>query len=169
MDAIGMRMTFLKNKWPELNRMTEAGQMMMWGLGWISGIPDGEPFYSYLVSRNIGTSNDARLRLPAYDRLYDEAHSAARRHRAQRDIPEAERADRQLRAMDRRRLPVPQRPDAAVAARVQGRTRSSARNGRTTTSTRTDAIAAGVDDLPRVGKSRTRARRAPIALRRPQR
>ena len=73
MDAIGIRITFLKNKWPELNKMTEAGQMMMWGLGWISGIPDGTPFYSYLVSRNIGTSNDARLRLPDYDRLYDRA------------------------------------------------------------------------------------------------
>ena len=71
MDAIGIRMTFLKNKWPELNKMTEAGQMMMWGLGWISGIPDGSPFYSYLESRNIGTSNDARLRLAEYDRLYD--------------------------------------------------------------------------------------------------
>jgi ABC-type transport system substrate-binding protein len=75
MDAIGIRIEFVKNKWPELNRMTEAGQMMMWGLGWISGIPDGDPFYSYLVSRNIGTSNDAWLRLPEYDRLYDEAHA----------------------------------------------------------------------------------------------
>ena len=74
MDAIGIRITFVKNKWPELNKMTEAGQMMMWGLGWISGVPDGDAFYSYLVSRNIGTSNDARLRLPEYDRLYDEAH-----------------------------------------------------------------------------------------------
>ena len=73
MDAIGIRITFLKNKWPELNKMTEAGQMMMWGLGWISNVPDGTPFYSYLVSRNIGTSNDARLRLPEYDRLYDRA------------------------------------------------------------------------------------------------
>jgi ABC-type transport system substrate-binding protein len=74
MDAIGVRIEFVKNKWPELNKMTEAGQMMMWGLGWISGIPDGDQFYSYLVSRNIGTSNDARLRLPEYDKLYDEAH-----------------------------------------------------------------------------------------------
>ena len=75
MDAIGVRMTFLKNKWPELNKMTEAGHMMMWGLGWISGIPDGDPFYSYLVSGNIGTSNDARLRLAEYDRLYARAHA----------------------------------------------------------------------------------------------
>ena len=75
MDAIGIRITFVKNKWPELNKMTEAGQMMMWGLGWVSGVPDGDAFYSYLVSRNIGTSNDARLRLPEYDRLYDRAHA----------------------------------------------------------------------------------------------
>jgi len=74
MDAIGIRISFIKNKWPELNKMTEAGHMMMWGLGWISGIPDGDPYFSYLVARNIGTSNDARLRLPQYDRLYDEAH-----------------------------------------------------------------------------------------------
>ncbi len=75
MDAIGVRMTFLKNKWPELNKMSEAGQLMMWGLGWISAIPDGDPYYSYLYSSNIGTSNDARMRLPEYDRLYEEAHA----------------------------------------------------------------------------------------------
>ena len=75
MDAIGIRITFLKNKWPELNKMSEAGQLMMWGLGWISAIPDGDAFYSYLYSNNIGTSNDARLRLPEYDELYEEAHA----------------------------------------------------------------------------------------------
>ena len=36
MDAIGLKITFLKNKWPELNKMSEAGQLMMWGLSWIS-------------------------------------------------------------------------------------------------------------------------------------
>ncbi len=36
LDAIGVRVTFLKNKWTELNKMSEAGQLMMWGLGWIS-------------------------------------------------------------------------------------------------------------------------------------
>jgi ABC-type transport system substrate-binding protein len=75
MDAIGIRITFLKNKWPELNKMSEAGQLMMWGLGWLATIPDGDAFYSYLYSKNIGTSNDARLRLPEYDRLYEQAHA----------------------------------------------------------------------------------------------
>jgi len=75
MDAIGVRITFLKNKWPELNKMSEAGRLMMWGLGWISAIPNGDPYYSYLYSSNIGTSNDARMRLPEYDRLYESAHA----------------------------------------------------------------------------------------------
>jgi ABC-type transport system substrate-binding protein len=75
MDAIGLRIAFVKNKWPELNKMTEAGQMMMWGLGWISAIPDGDAYYSYLYGPNIGTSNDARLRLPEYDRLYEQARA----------------------------------------------------------------------------------------------
>jgi len=74
-DAIGVRLSFLKNKWPELNKMSEAGQLMMWGLGWISAIPDGDGYYSYLYSPNIGTSNDARLRLAEYDRLYVQAHA----------------------------------------------------------------------------------------------
>jgi ABC-type transport system substrate-binding protein len=75
MDEIGLRITFLKNKWPELNKMSEAGQLMMWGVGWIASTPDGDPFYSYLYSKNIGTSNDARLRLPQYDKLYEQAHA----------------------------------------------------------------------------------------------
>ena len=82
MDAIGIRITFLKNKWPELNKMSEAGQLMMWGLSWISSVPDGSDYYSYFDSRNIGTSNDARMRLPAFDALYrksrDLPHGAAR-------------------------------------------------------------------------------------------
>jgi oligopeptide transport system substrate-binding protein len=73
MDAIGIRITFLKQKWPELNKMSEAGQLMMWNLAWITSLPDGDSFYSVLYSKNIGTSNDARLRLPEFDRLYEDA------------------------------------------------------------------------------------------------
>ncbi|MET0681835.1 MAG: ABC transporter substrate-binding protein [Casimicrobiaceae bacterium] len=82
MDALGLKFTFLKNKWPELNKMSEGGQLMMWGLGWISSVPDGSDYYSYFYSKNIGTSNDARMRLPAFDALYlrsrDLPHGAAR-------------------------------------------------------------------------------------------
>ena len=71
MDAIGIRMVFFTQKWPELNKMSEAGQLQMWGLSWISNSPDGDAFASPLYSKNIGTSNDARFRLPAYDRAYE--------------------------------------------------------------------------------------------------
>jgi oligopeptide transport system substrate-binding protein len=73
MDAIGIRVTFLKNKWPELNKMSEAGQLMLWGFSWISSTPEGRDFYSYFYSKNIGTSNDARMRLPAMDALFEES------------------------------------------------------------------------------------------------
>jgi oligopeptide transport system substrate-binding protein len=73
MDAIGIKITFLKNKWPELNKMSEAGQLMIWNLGWLSSIPDGDAFVSPLYSKNIGTSNDARFRLPEFDRAYEES------------------------------------------------------------------------------------------------
>ncbi|MEO8345281.1 MAG: ABC transporter substrate-binding protein [Betaproteobacteria bacterium] len=75
MDALGLKITFLKNKWPELNKMSEAGQLMMWGLRWSSNIPEGIDNYSYFYSRNIGTSNDARMRLPAFDAHYDKSRN----------------------------------------------------------------------------------------------
>jgi oligopeptide transport system substrate-binding protein len=73
MDAIGIRMTFFMQKWPELNKMSEAGQLQMWGLSWISAVPDPEPFSTPLYSKTIGTQNDARFRLLAYDQAYEAA------------------------------------------------------------------------------------------------
>jgi len=70
MDAIGIRMTFFTQKWPELNKMSEAGQLQMWNLAWITAVPDGEPFVTPLYSKTVGTSNDARFRLPAFDQAY---------------------------------------------------------------------------------------------------
>ncbi len=71
MDAIGVRMTFLKQKWPDLVKMAEAGRLQMWGLGWIVSTPDPDSAYALLYSKQIGMMNDARLRLPEYDRLYE--------------------------------------------------------------------------------------------------
>ena len=77
MDAIGIRITFVKNSWPELNRMAEASQLMMWGLGSVATIPDADSFYSSLYSGNIGEANYARFRLAEYDRLYDQSRRLA--------------------------------------------------------------------------------------------
>jgi ABC-type transport system substrate-binding protein len=77
MDAIGIRIAFVKQKWPELNRMAEAGQLMAWGLGNVAAIPDADPFYALLYSGNIGTGNYSRFRLPEFDRLYEKSRSLA--------------------------------------------------------------------------------------------
>ena len=75
MTAIGLRTEFLVQKWPELNKMAEAGQLQIWNLAWITSIPDADTFYSPLYSKNIGTSNDARLRLKDYDEAYERMRS----------------------------------------------------------------------------------------------
>jgi len=77
MDAIGIRITFVKQSWPELLRMADAKQLMMWGLGNVAAIPDADAFYSLLYSGNIGAGNYARLRLAEYDRLYEQSRSLA--------------------------------------------------------------------------------------------
>jgi ABC-type transport system substrate-binding protein len=77
MDAIGIRTRFIKQKWPELNRMAEASQLMMWGLGNVATIPDADAFYALLYSGNIGAGNYARLRLAEYDRLYERSRILA--------------------------------------------------------------------------------------------
>jgi ABC-type transport system substrate-binding protein len=71
MDAIGVRMTFLKQKWPDLVKMAEAGKLQMWGLAWILTVPDPDSTYALLYSKQVGMMNDARLRLPEYDKLYE--------------------------------------------------------------------------------------------------
>ena len=119
MDALGIRITFLKNKWPELNRMSEAGQLMMWGFGWTSNIPEGIDFYSYFYSRNIGTSNDARMRLPAFDALYEKIAQAARLRAADGAVRRDERHDLQLRAVDHVPLSVREHRGAALAQGLQ--------------------------------------------------
>jgi len=73
MDAIGIRITFFTQKWPELNKMSEAGQLQMWGLQWIASVPEPESFATPLYGKTIGTQNDARFRLPAYDQAFEAA------------------------------------------------------------------------------------------------
>ena len=77
MDAIGLRIRFLKQKWPELNRMANSGQLMMWGLGQVASIADADAFYTLLYGGNVGLSNYARFRLPEFDRLYEQSRGVA--------------------------------------------------------------------------------------------
>ena len=70
MTALGIRIDFLKQKWPDLLRMGRAGQLQMWPVGWINTFGEGDAFMQLLYSRNIGQSNYSRFALPEYDELY---------------------------------------------------------------------------------------------------
>ncbi len=72
MNAIGIRVEFFSQKWPDLIEMSRTGKLQMWGWSWIAGGPGGDGFLSLLVSRNVNAINDMKFKLAEYDRLYDE-------------------------------------------------------------------------------------------------
>ena len=71
MDALGLRMEFKTAKWPENLKASRAGKLMMWGVGWNGGIPDGDTFLGLNYAGNKGQANHARFDLPAYNSLYE--------------------------------------------------------------------------------------------------
>ncbi|HTR57877.1 MAG TPA: ABC transporter substrate-binding protein [Casimicrobiaceae bacterium] len=73
MDAVGLHLEFVKQKWPDLLKMSRAGQLQMWSLGNISNTTEGFGFLDLLYGPHSGVTNLARFKLPEYDRLYDQA------------------------------------------------------------------------------------------------
>ena len=73
MDAVGIRIEFVKQKWPDLLKMGRAGQLQMWSLGNISNTTEGFGFLDLLYGPHSGVTNLARFKLPEYDKLYDQA------------------------------------------------------------------------------------------------
>ena len=78
MDALQVRIDFRPAKWPENLKSSRAGKLMMWGVGWSAGQPDGDTFLALGYGPNKGQANHARFNLPAYNRLYE----------AQRELPD---------------------------------------------------------------------------------
>jgi len=74
MDAIGIRIEFVKQKWPDLLKMSQAGKLQMWQVGRTQGTRDGGLGLEILLSKNIAnTMNDSRFNLPEYDRLFEQS------------------------------------------------------------------------------------------------
>ncbi len=72
MDAIGIKMVFKTAKWPENLKSSRAGKLMMWGVGWSAGQPDGDTFLALGYGPNKGQANHARFNLPAFNTLYEQ-------------------------------------------------------------------------------------------------
>jgi len=89
MNAVGLRVEFVKQKWPDLLKMARLGQLQSWRLGNINTTPEGFGFHGLLYSRNAGFSNLARFNLPDYDRSYERA----------RGLPDSPERTKELRRM----------------------------------------------------------------------
>ena len=89
LKAVGVRMEFVKQKWPDLLKMGKAGQLQMWRIGWINAYAEGDAFFQLLYGGNIGQTNYARFDLPQYNELY-------RQSRMLPDGPERNRIYRKL-------------------------------------------------------------------------
>ena len=72
LDAIGVRVAFRVNQWPENMKSARAGKLMIWLLGWSATGSDPDSFLALGNSRDIGATNIARFKLEEYDRLYDQ-------------------------------------------------------------------------------------------------
>ena len=70
MTALGLRMVFEIAPFGELIKRSLAGQLQMWGFNWTNG-PDGEFFLGLAYGPNADQSNDARVKLPAFDALFE--------------------------------------------------------------------------------------------------
>jgi oligopeptide transport system substrate-binding protein len=71
--AIGIRVEFVKQKWPDLLKMARYGQLQMWFLGNINTTPEGFGFMSLLYGPHSGFANLSRFNLPEFNRLYEQA------------------------------------------------------------------------------------------------
>jgi ABC-type transport system substrate-binding protein len=68
--AIGLRATTQAQQFPDLLKDRKTGKYQFSEVQWIADYPDGQNFLQLLYGPNIGVSNDARFRLPAFDAAY---------------------------------------------------------------------------------------------------
>jgi ABC-type transport system substrate-binding protein len=71
LDAIQLRVVFRSANWPDNLKQSSAGKLMMWGVGWSAGAPDGQTFLSLGYGGNKGQANKSRFDLPAFNQAYE--------------------------------------------------------------------------------------------------
>ena len=75
MTAVGLRVEFNPQKFADNLKAARLGQLQMWFLGNIATTPEGFGFLGLLYGGHAGFSNLARFKLPAFDKLYEEARA----------------------------------------------------------------------------------------------
>ncbi len=84
MDAVGIRIRFKKGRFADFVKESNLGTLQMWNLSWSAGSPSGDFWMGLFYGPNSGKSNDARMRLAAFDKMYE-------RSRVMPDSPERTR------------------------------------------------------------------------------
>ncbi|MBI3150147.1 MAG: ABC transporter substrate-binding protein [Betaproteobacteria bacterium] len=74
-ESVAIRMEVDKGKFSDHYRAAKQCQLQMWGQAWIADYPDGENFMQLLYGPNVGASNNACYKSPAFDKLYEQARS----------------------------------------------------------------------------------------------
>jgi ABC-type transport system substrate-binding protein len=73
MDAVGIRIEFTKQKFPDTLKQGLAGQLQMWGLANTALNANGSTFLDLLYGPHKGMSNLSRFDMPEFNSLYDKA------------------------------------------------------------------------------------------------
>ena len=92
LTAVGIKVEFINQKWPDLIKMARAGQLQSWRVGNINTTTDGYGFLQLLYGPFAGASNLPRFKQPDYDRLYDQS-------RVLPDGPERTKLFREMQAL----------------------------------------------------------------------
>jgi ABC-type transport system substrate-binding protein len=73
LDAIGIRVEFHKDKFPELLKLEKQCKLQSRLASWIADYPDGDNFMQLLYGPNTFQSNNACAKIPEYDKLYEQS------------------------------------------------------------------------------------------------
>ena len=92
LTAIGLRVDFRVNQWPENAKNARAGTLMMWQLGWSAVVPDADTFLALGYGPNKGAPNYSRFVNREFDKYY-------LLQRMTPDGPEREAAIRELKRL----------------------------------------------------------------------
>ncbi len=71
MKALGVKIEFIPQKWPENLKAARSGKFMMWGVGGLSAEGDGQGGLQKFHSKQAGGQNIARFRNARMDEVYD--------------------------------------------------------------------------------------------------
>jgi ABC-type transport system substrate-binding protein len=91
MADVGIRIEAQAEQFADLLTDKRLGNFEMAGSAWIADYPDAQNFLQLLYGPNTDQSNEARFRLPEYDRLYEKSLR----------VPDGPERNRLYREMDR--------------------------------------------------------------------